>query len=117
MVVERTTHVGMKWLETREVADAGYPSRKYVLPDILDLFQGRRESGVLGHCRCRRGSRTTKPIVCALLLLVTTVIRSRVSLQLEIVALRHQLTVYQRTTKRPQISSGDLHHHYERLAA
>ena len=48
-----------------------------------------------------------KPIVCALLLLVTTVIRSRVSLQLEIVALRHQLTVYQRTNKRPQISSGD----------
>jgi hypothetical protein len=48
-----------------------------------------------------------KPIVCALLLLVSTVIRSRVSLQLEIVALRHQLAVCQRTTKRPQISSGD----------
>jgi hypothetical protein len=31
-----------------------------------------------------------KPIVCALLLLVSTVIRSRLSLQLEIVALRHQ---------------------------
>ena len=25
------------------------PSREYVLPDILDVFQGRRESGVLGH--------------------------------------------------------------------
>ena len=48
-----------------------------------------------------------KPIVCALLLLVSTVIRSRFSLQLEIVALRHQLAVYQRTNKRPQISSGD----------
>ena len=48
-----------------------------------------------------------KSIVCALLLLVSTVIRSRVSLQLEIVALRHQLAVYQRTTKRPQISTGD----------
>ena len=34
-----------------------------------------------------------KPIVCALLLLVSTVIRSRVSLQFEIVALRHQLAV------------------------
>jgi hypothetical protein len=34
-----------------------------------------------------------KPIVCALLLLVSTVIRSRVSLQLEIVALGHQLAV------------------------
>jgi hypothetical protein len=43
-----------------------------------------------------------QPIVCALLLLVSTVIRSRFSLQLEIVALRHQLAVYQRTTKRPQ---------------
>ena len=48
-----------------------------------------------------------KPIACALLLLVSTVIRSRVSLQLEIVALRHLLAVYQRVTKRPQISSGD----------
>ena len=34
---------------------------------------------------------------------MTTVIRSRLSLQLEIVALRHQLAVYQRTTKSPQI--------------
>jgi hypothetical protein len=34
-------------------------------------------------------------------------IRSRLSLQLEIVALRHQLAVYQKTTKRPQIGSGD----------
>jgi len=48
-----------------------------------------------------------KSIVCALILLVSTVVRSRLSLQLEIVALRHQLAVYQRTTKRPQISSGD----------
>ena len=48
-----------------------------------------------------------KPIICALLLLVSTVILSRLSLQLEVVALRHQLTVYQRTTKHPQISSGD----------
>jgi hypothetical protein len=30
-----------------------------------------------------------KPIVCALLLLVSTVVRSRLSLQLEIAALRH----------------------------
>jgi len=48
-----------------------------------------------------------KPIVCALLLLVSTVSRSRISLQLEIVALRHQLAVYRRSTKRPQISIGD----------
>jgi hypothetical protein len=48
-----------------------------------------------------------KPIVCALLLLVSTVIRSRVSRLLEIVALRHELTVYQKTTIRPQIGTGD----------
>ena len=48
-----------------------------------------------------------KPIVCALLAFVSTLFRSRLSLQLEIVALRHQLAVYQRVTKRPQISSGD----------
>ena len=28
----------------------GCPSRKYVLPDILDLFQRRRQSVVLDHC-------------------------------------------------------------------
>jgi hypothetical protein len=48
-----------------------------------------------------------KSIVYALVLFVSTLIRSRLSLQLEIVVLRHQLAVYQRTTKRPQISSGD----------
>ena len=48
-----------------------------------------------------------KPMVCALLLLVSTVIRSRVSLQIEVVALRHQLAIYQRTTNPPQIGSGD----------
>ena len=48
-----------------------------------------------------------KPTVYALLQLLTTVIRSRLSLQVEIVVLRHQLAVYQRTTKRPRIDSGD----------
>jgi len=48
-----------------------------------------------------------KTIVRSLLLLVSTLIRSRLSLQLEIMALRHQLAVYQRTTKRPQIGPGD----------
>ena len=28
----------------------GCPSRKYVLSDILDLFQRRRQSGAHGHC-------------------------------------------------------------------
>jgi hypothetical protein len=56
-----------------------------------------------------------KPIVCALLLLVSIVIRSRLSLQFEIVALRHQLAVHQRTTKLPQISSGELSGEIQRV--
>ena len=46
-----------------------------------------------------------KPIIRALLAFVSTLFRSRLALRLEIVAFRHQLTVYQRTTKRPRISS------------
>jgi hypothetical protein len=54
-----------------------------------------------------RGSRTMKPIVRALLAFLSTMFLSRLSLQFEIVALRHQLTVYQRTAKRPRINPGD----------
>ena len=39
-------------------------------------------------------------LVCALVAFVSTLFRSRLTLQLENVALRHQLTVYQCTTKR-----------------
>ncbi len=48
-----------------------------------------------------------RSLFCALLALVSTTFRSHMSLQLEIVALRHQLTVYQRATKRPRIQAGD----------
>jgi hypothetical protein len=48
-----------------------------------------------------------KTIICALLAFMSALFRSRLTLQLEIVALRHQLTVYQRTTQRPQINPGD----------
>lgn len=48
-----------------------------------------------------------KLIVRAVLVFVSTIFRSRLSLQFEIVALRHQLTVYQRTAQRPRISPGD----------
>jgi len=48
-----------------------------------------------------------KTIACALLAFVYTLFRSRLTLQLEIIALRHQLTVYQRTTQRPRINPGD----------
>ena len=48
-----------------------------------------------------------KAILIALLAFVSTLFRSRLSLQFEIVALRHQLTVYQRTALRPRTESGD----------
>ena len=47
------------------------------------------------------------PIVRALLACVASVFRSRVSLQLEIVALRHQLALCQRSIRRPHVRPGD----------
>ncbi len=38
---------------------------------------------------------------------VLSTFRRRMSLQLEVVALRHQLAVYQRTSRRPRISPAD----------
>jgi putative transposase len=43
------------------------------------------------------------PVVSALLAFRAACIRSRRSLQLEILALRHQLAVYQRSVPRPRI--------------
>ncbi len=48
-----------------------------------------------------------KPILSALLAFLSTIFRSRLSLQFEIIALRHQLTVYQRTTQRPRTNPRD----------
>lgn len=42
-----------------------------------------------------------------LLSLLTTTLRTRASLQAEIVALRHQLSVYQRSERRPRIAPAD----------
>ena len=47
------------------------------------------------------------PVFQALLAVISTVVRSRLSLQLEVVALRHQLSVYRRSDKRPRIRPGD----------
>ena len=47
------------------------------------------------------------PVFQALLDAIWTVFRSRLSLQLEVVALRHQLGVYQRSAKRQRIQAGD----------
>jgi hypothetical protein len=48
-----------------------------------------------------------KPIVCALFAFVNTLFRPKLSMQFEIIALRHQLSVYQRTAQRPRINPGD----------
>jgi hypothetical protein len=47
------------------------------------------------------------PIGHALLAFVARFFRSRVSLQLEIVALRHQLTLSQRSSRRPRVRPSD----------
>jgi putative transposase len=48
-----------------------------------------------------------KPIICVLLAFLFTILRSRLSLQFEIVTLRHQIMVYQRSATRPRIKRGD----------
>lgn len=46
------------------------------------------------------------PVFHALLWVICTAFKSDLSLQLEVVALRHQLSVYQRSVKRPRIQPG-----------
>ena len=47
------------------------------------------------------------PVFQAFLAVISTVVRSWLSLQLEVVTLRHQVSVYQRLVKRPRIRPGD----------
>ncbi len=47
------------------------------------------------------------PIVRALLAFAVSLVRSRVSLHVEILALRHQLTVYERSIRRPRVRLSD----------
>lgn len=56
-------------------------------------------------------------IVSALLAFLTTLFRSRATLQLEIVALRRQITVYHRKTHRPWIKTTDYWDVYRDLTA
>jgi putative transposase len=48
-----------------------------------------------------------RPVISALLAYLTTWLRSRHSMQLEILALRHQVAVYQRSVPRPHIQPTD----------
>jgi putative transposase len=47
------------------------------------------------------------PVICALLACLAACFRSRRSIQLEILALRHQLAVYQRSVPKPRIQPAD----------
>jgi putative transposase len=48
-----------------------------------------------------------RSVIYAFLSTVSVLFRSRLSLQVEIIALRHQLTVYRRSVRRPQIRPAD----------
>jgi putative transposase len=48
-----------------------------------------------------------QPILCALLTFLATLCRSRLSMPLEMLALRHQRAVYQRSARRPRLKAGD----------
>jgi hypothetical protein len=47
------------------------------------------------------------PLLSAVLTFLRTLLCSRLALQLEIVALRHQVTVYQRSVSRPRLRATD----------
>lgn len=47
------------------------------------------------------------PLVRALVAFAVSLVRSRASLQVEIVALRHQLTIYERSIRRPRVQRSD----------
>jgi hypothetical protein len=54
-----------------------------------------------------KGSYIMTPVGRALLAFIASLFRSRVSLQLEILALRHQLMLYQRSIRRPRVCPSD----------
>ena len=55
----------------------------------------------------RGSTRIMTPIIRALIAFAVSLVRSRVSLQLEIVAPRHQLTLYQGSSRGPQVHPSD----------
>ncbi len=47
------------------------------------------------------------PVICALLALLVSLVRSRCSLHLQVLALQHQVAVYKQTVPRPRLRSAD----------
>ena len=57
--------------------------------------------------KCSGRSNPMPTVLRAIAALLRSLLRSRHSMQLEILALRHQLAVYQRTSKRPPLRPSD----------
>jgi hypothetical protein len=72
----------------------------------VSLHAGAADSSLFQHVMVRRFL-IMLPVISALLACVTGLFRSRASLYLEHLALRHQLAVYQHTIHRPRIRPTD----------
>jgi len=87
------------------------PSRKFEALQKFDFFRfpphaGSADSSIFRHAMVRRFL-IMLPVISALLAFVAGLFRSRASLCLEHLALRHQLAVYKRTVDRPRLRSTD----------
>src|SRR5262245_41463168 len=78
------------------------PSRKPKPAIICKVFSLYDDPSSIG-LRCLR----MPPVVSALLALVSSLLRSRWALQLQVLALQHQVAVYQQTVRRPHLSPTD----------
>jgi hypothetical protein len=86
-------------------------SRKYGTIHTFDFFQfpphaGSVDSSIFRHSMVRRFL-SMLPVISTLLACVAGLFRSRASLCLEHLALRHQLAVYQQTIHHPQVRPSD----------
>jgi Tn3 transposase DDE domain len=90
---------------------SGCPSRKLEALHPFDFFRfpphaGSVDSFIFRHTMMRRFL-IMLPVISALLAFVAALFRSRASLSLEHLALRHQLAVYQQTVDRPRLRWTD----------
>ena len=93
------------------MASCTCPSRKLEALHTFDFFRfrphaGSADSSIFRHAMVRRVL-IMLPVISALLAFVAGLFRSRASLCLEHLALRHQLAVYQQTIPRPRLRPTD----------
>src|SRR5262249_24503584 len=76
---------------------------------LLDFSLVKPHAGPATVCSCRRslGGPRMLPIISALLAFIASLLRARLFLSLENVALRHQLAVYKHTIHRPRLRPTD----------